>query len=77
MNEIVHYVVLFIIQADNVLIKEVIVLTKPTTLLDCLNMSQKIKDLVAVYDEVRNLWIMEHGSGTLIGHTCVQDPTKM
>jgi hypothetical protein len=50
---------------------------EPTTLLDCLNMSQKIKDLVAVYDEVRNLWIMEHGSGTLVGHTCVQDPTKM
>jgi hypothetical protein len=37
----------------------------------------EIKDLVAVYDEVRNLWIMEHGSGTLVGHTCVQDPTKM
>jgi hypothetical protein len=49
---------------------------EPTTLLDCLNMSQKIKDLVAMYDEVRNLWIMEHGSGTLVGHTCVQDPTK-
>ena len=50
---------------------------EPTTLLDCLNMSQKIRELVAVYDEVRNLWIMEHGSGTLVGHTCVQDPTKM
>jgi hypothetical protein len=36
-------------------------------------LSQKIKDLVAVYDDVRNLWIMEHGiSGTLVvGHTCV------
>jgi hypothetical protein len=45
MNEIVHYVVLFIIQTDNVLIKEVIVLMEPTTLLDCLNMSQKITRL--------------------------------
>jgi hypothetical protein len=53
---------------------------EPTTLNSIVsNMSQKIKDLVAVYDHVRNLWIMEHGiSGTLVvGHTCVQGPAKM
>jgi hypothetical protein len=77
MNEIVHYLVLFIIQADSVVIKEVIVLTEPITLLDCLNMAQKIKESVAYYNSELNLWIMNNGSGTLFGHTCIQDPTKM
>jgi hypothetical protein len=41
-------------------------------------MSQKItRNLVAVYHEVMEQSFHEHGSGTLVGHTCVQDCTKM
>lgn len=77
MLEIVHFVILYVISPEGELVRFYHEFNEPMTLWACGDFMEFERHLWAVYHDEINRWIMNNGSGYIIGHECVQDPSRM
>ena len=77
MEELVHWMMSYVMNAQELIIKVPLEFARPMTLLECSGYADAHREAVSVYNEELNRWIMNDGSGTWFGHQCYQDPNKM
>ena len=77
MEELVHWIMIYVMNAEGLIIKIPMEFNRAVTLLDCSGYADAHREAVATFNDELNRWIMNDGSGTWFGHQCYQDPSRM
>ena len=77
MEELVHWMMIYVTNAEGLIIKIPMEFNRAVTLLDCSGYADAHRDAVATFNNELNRYVMNDGSGTLFGHQCYQDPSRM
>jgi len=82
MEEPVHSLMLLLLPFNGILVKEIIELTNPMTLWECLQYADEHRETISHYVFERdgkniNTWFLNNGSGTYQGSICFQDPDRI
>ena len=77
MEELVHWIMIYIMNEDGLIIKTQLEFSRAMTLMECMDLAGDHREAVSTYNEKRNRWVMNDGSGDWFGSQCFQDPGKM
>ena len=77
MEELVHWIMIYISNPEGQLIKIQLEFARGMTLLECMDFASDHRESVATYYDEVNRWIMNDGSGDWVGSQCYQDPERL
>ena len=78
MEEPVHFMIIYLLNQDGLVLREVLEFTRSINLFECLGFGDQHREAISTYHEDINRWILNDGSGnTFFGYQCFQDPDKI
>ena len=77
MEELVHWMMIYVMNVEELIIKIPLEFARPMTLLECSGYADAHREGVATFNDELNRYVMNDGSGSWFGHQCYQDPNKM
>ena len=73
MEEMVSYLIVYLLQMDGTYIKEVYQLTREITLTECMAFGEEHRDAISTYADKANRWWLNDKSGNAcFGHECAK-----
>ena len=73
MEELVSYLIVYLLQADGTYLKEVYQLTREISLVECMAFREEHRNAIATYDDKANRWWLNDKSGNAwFGHECAK-----